>query len=502
VTEKYLRRLRGQAGMALPIVIGMMLIFTISLGAVIVYSSGSQHDADAQKKGQAAHHAAEAALATAISTLASAPDPRVATALPPCNAPVEVDPDPTQSNARGDYCGVLSGMDWAITARGFAKGTDESVGQLRPRVLTQVASIVPFYSGGLGELWNRLYQYDTSRCAEFKKIIIPVPVVTRGCVKLAGDDQHPSRLVGAYVSVGGTVELKHSASASSIGTAAEPVPKADIAGTCDLEHGSGAHSPCSAIDAVYANAITATPVDLARPTVDFPYWYANAKPGPAFPCNAGTGLPSGSEFDQDTSYDGGAHTMDLTPKDESYSCQYWSGTTLVGELSWNHLTHVLKVTGTIFFDGDVEAKDKDAIVNYQGRGAIYTSGKLEIEQPFCAGGDGTHDCQGDITDWDPTQNILIFVTGGLRTVSEETFRMNKDEAVFQGAVWSQGKCRVGKKASVSAPLLCGQLGIKEDDAVDDPTINPWPATLISSGSGQVYGDPAGDFQILLRDQLG
>jgi hypothetical protein len=69
-------------------------------------------------------------------------------------------------------------------------------------------------------------------------------------------------------------------------------------------------------------------------------------------------------------------------------------------------------------------------------------------------------------------------------------------------VWSQGKCRVGKKASVSAPLLCGQLGIKEDDAVDDPTINQWPATLISSGSGQVYGDPAGDFQILLRDQLG
>ena len=94
MTETLLRRLGGQAGIALPMVIGMMLIFTISVGAVIAYSSGSQHDTDAQKKGQAAHHAAEAALATAISTLASASDPRVATVLPPCSAPVEVDPGP------------------------------------------------------------------------------------------------------------------------------------------------------------------------------------------------------------------------------------------------------------------------------------------------------------------------------------------------------------------------------------------------------------------------
>jgi hypothetical protein len=494
--SRLFRRLTDERGLALPMVIGMMLFFSIAVGTVVVYSSGSQHDADAQKKGQYANAAAEAALATAISVLATASDPRVSTVLPDCSSPVPLDPQP--AHATGEYCGSLSGMDWMITARGSATGTDASVGQIKSRVLTQVASIVHVNSAGLGELWNRLYQYDTSKCAEFKKIVITVPVVTRGCVKLKGNSAHPSGLMGSYVSIGGDVELEDS---DSIGAAADPIDRADIGGTCDLKHGSGPHSPCSSIDAVYASTISAAPTDLARPTVDFPYWYANAKPGPLFPCTVGS-LPSGSEFDKDTSYDRDAHKMDLTPKDQSYTCQYWDGATLVGELSWNHLTHVLKVSGVVFFDGDIEAKDKHYPTNYQGRGSIYLSGKVDIEEPLCAGGDGTHDCQGDVTNWDPTHNTLIFVTGGLRSVTDETFKMDKDEAVFQGAVWSQGKCKVGKKASFSAPLICGQLGIKEDDSVDDPTVSPWPASLIGAITGQVYGDPSADFQILLRSQLG
>jgi hypothetical protein len=156
----------------------------------------------------------------------------------------------------------------------------------------------------------------------------------------------------------------------------------------------------------------------------------------------------------------------------------------------------------MFFDGELIAKDKHSITNYRGRGTIYTSKKVDIEEPLCAGGDGTFDCEADITNWDPTQNTLVFITGGLEAVNKDTFTMNKDEAVFQGAVWSQGKCKIGKKASVSAPLICGQLGIKEDDSVDDPSITPWPASLIGSSSGQVYPNPTGDFQILLREQIG
>ncbi len=192
--------------------------------------------------------------------------------------------------------------------------------------------------------------------------------------------------------------------------------------------------------------------------------------------------------------------MDLTPKDKTYSCQYWEAGQLVGELAWNHLTKVLQVKGTIFFDGEMEAKDK-VLVNYQGRGAIYSAKKFELEEYFCAGGDGTNNCVTNMSNWDPTQNLLMLFTGGLRNISDETFKMDADQAAFQGAVWTQGKCKVGKKASISSPMICGKLGIKEDDFVDDPTVSPWPPSLISR-SGQVYGTPSGHFQIMLREQLG
>src|SRR4029453_5334995 len=104
--------------------------------------------------------------------------------------------------------------------------------------------------------------------------------------------------------------------------------------------------------------------------------------------------------------------------------------------------------------------------------------------------------------WDPTQNLIVIVSGGLKNLGDETFKMDKDEAAFQGAVWAPGKCKVNKKSSISSPLICGQLAIKEDDSVDDPTVNPWPASLIGSAPGQVYPTPSPYFQIMLGPQLG
>ncbi len=329
--------LRREQGLALPIVLGMMLVFGLALGGVMTLSGSSEQSAAREKQSQTAFGAGEASLATAISQLATAANPRSSSSLPSCAAPATL----AFAGSTGDYCGTLTGDDWTITARGFAKTT--AAGGQQTRRITQVASILPFYHGGLGELWNRVYQWDTSKCVEFKKIILTVPVVTRSCVKLKGNSSKPTRLLGTYVSIAGYVELEDS---DSIGLSSNPIARADIGGTCDLKHGSGPHSPCGPADAVYATAISTSTPDLGRPTVDFAYWYANAKPGPKFPCTVGS-LPSGSEFEKagDLAYDGDAKKMDLTPKDESYTCQHWSGGEMLGELSWNHVTKVLKVTG-------------------------------------------------------------------------------------------------------------------------------------------------------------
>ena len=100
-----------------------------------------------------------------------------------------------------------------------------------------------------------------------------------------------------------------------------------------------------------------------------------------------------------------------------------------------------------------------------------------------------------------TQNLLIWITGGLKNVGEDAFTMNKDQAVYQGAVWSAG-CKIGVKASVSAPRICGTLGVKEVDT-DDPSVNPWPASLVAPANGQLYPTPADDrINLMLGPELG
>ncbi len=515
-------RLRDQRGFALPLVITMMMVFSISIATVVVYSSSTERSADKQRKTQSANAAAEAALATAVSVLSSTTDPMSQSSLPLCPTTAAVSSLP--AGLTGDYCGKLIGTTWTITANGSVTASAADGGQVRTKTITQLAEVSPAtLAGGLGELWNRIYQYDATKCTEFKKMIVTVPVVTRGCLKLTGDDHHPTQIAGPYVAVGGNVTLKDQ---DSIGTLSTPLNKIEIAGSCTLEHGTGTHSPCSAADQVYG-PVTTTP-DFTRPSVDFPYWYANAKPGPMQGCTYYGSQPSSSvpKFDKNTSYNRDNPAVQLTPDGVSYTCQVWSippnSGKKQGEISWDAANQVLTVWGTVFFDGDVKMTAPghskacgpppphhappgpfcDKSYSYNGRGVIYSSGKMDIEAGVCAGGDGSNDCETDPSNWDPTQNLLIVISGGLKNIGDETFKMDKDEAVFQGAVYSVGKCKIGKKASFSAPLICGQLSIKEDDTLDDPTVNPWPASLIGQRSGQVWPSPAGTWGLTLTTQYG
>lgn len=283
-----------------------------------------------------------------------------------------------------------------------------------------------------------------------------------------------------------------------IGSATNPVPLVEIGGTCQLG-GNPAHTPCTAADNVYATNFSTTVNILPRPVFDFAYWYANAKPGPLNFCTSG-GLPGGKKFDKNTTYNNDNDEIDLTPSSD-YDCQYVQSGQLVGELGWNHTSHVLTIKGSIFFDGDVKAEDDAVLVNYQGKATIYTAGKLhEFKEAWCAGGTGTNNCRNNITSWDPTQNLLIWVTGGKETGDSVLINMHKDGGAFQGAIWGNRKCKFDDDIMISSPILCDKVAIKED--TDWSTIWPWPSSLISSIPGQVYSDPGGDFQIVLTNQYG
>ena len=469
--------------MALVLAVAIMSVLFISGSALVYFATANTRASDYEQRSSSTYHVAEGGIALAVSVLASSSTPLDPSLLPATNS--------TTESGTVTYGGTLSGTTWTITAA--ASVHNPSGDTSLANTLTRTVEVENIIAGGLGTSWGRIYVDTVSGCTRLKKLVIPVPFTARGCVTMDGSPAEPTQLTGSPVSVGGDVTLNDS---DSIGVSGTPIEQADIAGTCKLGS-AAAHTPCSAIDNVFANTITTSPTDLARPTIDWAHWYDNAMPGPNQNCTVGA-LPPGKVFDDNAIWDNSATSMDLTPAGSSYTCQVWQAGELVGEISWNHATSVLKVKGTIFFDGAVEIRDDAAIVNYQGKATLYGSGTWHSDELLCAGGDGTNDCRADIADWDPTQNLLILIMGGKEAGSAETIKFHKNGGGFQGVVYGTRKCTLDDDVKISAPILCDQLSVKED--ADGTTIWPWPASLTSRLPGQVNASPTTDFQLILGEQ--
>jgi Tfp pilus assembly protein PilX len=291
------------------------------------------------------------------------------------------------------------------------------------------------------------------------------------------------------------------APATSIGLFDSPVLGAYIAGTCT--YGSQpAHAPCSSVDKVYASTITQTPETLAKPTIDLAYWYSNAKPGPMHNCTVGS-FPGG--FDNDTTYNKSRPgSPEITPEGTSYTCQVNDAEgALIGELSWNHLTRVLKIKGTIFVDGDLRFDDDGTIVHYQGRGIIYAADDIEYDEIVCAGGSGMTNCITEgMDDWDPTQNMLIVLSGEDSEFDQGATQSQSEPSGLQGIIYAKGECTIHQNFHLSGPVICDTIYLP-DDGYGWPTYYTWPP-LGSLVDGQIYADPetAGDFLVRPLEQSG
>ena len=201
--------------------------------------------------------------------------------------------------------------------------------------------------------------------------------------------------------------------AQGIGTPSVPVAQLNVGQTCQLNY-NAAHSPCSSADLTYATKVTTTAAAdnpaLTMPAVDFQYWYKNAEPGPKHFCtNPNPGITS-SFFDNDTTMNGsitingemagntnsdpqrgGANwTYDTTTPNINYDCEFWSGGgtsgTLLGEITWNHTTHVMNIKGTVFIDGAFRFDNDGQVIHYFGRGDLISSREDEIDSVVCADG--------------------------------------------------------------------------------------------------------------------
>ena len=201
---------------------------------------------------------------------------------------------------------------------------------------------------------------------------------------------------------------------TSIGVSGTNVLQAHVAGDCTF-YNQAAHTPCTSTDKVYAGTITTSPSGLSKPQIDMAFWYVNAKPGPRQACTTTVGTPP--VWDNDSTYNLSLPVDDswseVTPETRSYTCQVHDAqNNLLGELSWNHTTHVLKIFGTIFLDGDFRFDDNGQIAHYQGRGIIYAARDIEFDEQVCAGGTGLESCvTNGMSNWDPTVNMMTVLAG-------------------------------------------------------------------------------------------
>ena len=484
--SRFLKNLAREDGISLIMAMGILGVLSIAAGAVVFYASANSGSAERSNADNAAFSLGETGIAEALSLLNDANNPTQSSAIPASR---------TRTNASGSvtYGGTrTTAADgstlWTITSTATVASPNGGTADLT-RTLTQRVRILPRVEGSDPNLWDRLFHDRIDKCLTISTVIVPSSVTSRGdiCLTQNAAIRKSTTNNPTTVRAGDDVFIFQGNGTAAIGANNAPgrVDRTEVGGHCKFGNQSPT-TPCSETENVFTNAFSADPQDLRKPKVDFDYWYQHAKPGPNHPCTTQSGTVP--VFDNDGVRNGTSNgTGEITPSTQSYSCQVIEDGEVVGELSWNHNTNILTMSGTIFIDGDVRFDDDGDLVNYQGRATIYAGDDIEFDELVCAGGDGSNNCRNDMDNWDPETNMMILISNGW---SEYDQGGNLAPAAFQGVVYAEDFCLIHQDVYVSGPMICDEIRIEENDEDQGggwPTFFSWPE-LRSLIPGVLYGD--------------
>jgi hypothetical protein len=247
-------------------------------------------------------------------------------------------------------------------------------------------------------------------------------------------------------------------------------------------------------------------------------------PGPKHFCtNPSPGLAT-NFFDNDAGTTTGPNRSltvngEMAPSTSDYTCQVWSipptGGQLLGELSWNHTTHILKISGTIFVDGNFRFDEDGEVIHYLGRATLMSSRDDEIDALVCAGGSGTDyasSCLPNMSSWNPSANIMVLMSQenneydqGGTTCSGNTHPgcwNGHLPSGFQGIMYSTADCLIHQEFQDSGPVICNTITLPDESGLN-PTFFTFPS-IGNLTDGQKYGDTvtATNFELDPGDQSG
>lgn len=469
------KRLRQEDGFALVIALGITVVLTIFVASMIGYTSASSRNSDVSGSRLDARGVAESGIAAAASVINTAADASVPTILGctqsgqnsvlPCTDLVFSVSSGT-ARVHGLYTqGAGNTATWTITSTGSVRNPTGAAD-----LSQSMTANVTITGGGQTNnisVWNYVYATapQGSGCEvdlTGTNVVVDVPLFVTGDLCMSGTNSmivENTAYGGQPVDVRVLGTLKYTGSNATVGTSTTKLTSGLVQGGCITSSNPTPHT-CTTADKWYVKS-TDSPLVATPPTVDFPYWYANANPGPKHPCDVSmTPSPvlAASKFDSDTTMNGTTPSFDITGS--TYNC-----VTPTGSISYNTSTKILNVSGTIFFDGNITSSSSSSM--YHGKATIYVNGTLGLSGTNAAFRAGcpaspsapTRQCAFSdvLKEWDPNKDNIIFVVNKVGATAVDFSGTNNQ---FQGGILCDPTATIdlsGTNTKVEGPIICGKF---------------------------------------------
>jgi Tfp pilus assembly protein PilV len=481
------RLIHAERGVALIVVLGTMMIFTISVTAAVAYSTANSTGSQVSKSRQVATALAEAGINNASAVLNLPSNNALAQAtLPASEAAANVS---SYEGGTAKWWGVLAGNTWTIHSIGQVANNPTARHKLTAKI--QIVNTVTYSPNTIA--WNFIYSKktgDPDGCDEFinNSITLDTPIFVEGNLCL----NNSVRLTQGPIVVKGTLRML--TSSSYVGAAGSPVSDLHVAGGCKVDGmASSFRTPCKeglapTGDNVWASTITSTPTVVTPPSADFAGWYADARTiNHSSDCTTITGTPP--TFDTNSVRDSSVTTtQNLTPT-SSYTCRKVVNGVTVSELSWNNSTKTLTVAGTIFVDGSVRVNN-GTLNRYDGKAALYVSGWFQMDSSvsLCAVDSGGN-CSWDA--WDPNTEMLAVVADGSNAGWGITMASSSN---FQGAFYATYGVRLNASTRFDGPIVASEVDLTNSVTTSDfPTITSVPESMPATPNVHATPQPVGTY---------
>jgi Tfp pilus assembly protein PilX len=492
---------KSESGQSLVLAMIVMSALTISIGALVSFTTGNEAQFSRDRDSSRAFHAAEAGVNNALSIIVNNDDDDVQpvyTTLGPypisgdqtcspatCNVDgakgtytlkkyASTDPECTQTAGTASSC-------WVIT------GTATSPNGKIRRTIQETAHWV-MANNTVPEVFNYGLVVDNQggSCA---KVHGSVPMVIKD-VWISGDlcpDGGVSLMPPAphtgSVYIGGVFQ---GTNGSSIGSSSTPYASADIVAGCQVQNTSQICSD-SANSNVWADAPPSVdPSDLSLPSINPKQNYDKGN------WSSPQCAPGGSfTFDSDSTPNGTTPTTTLMPSGASFDCTVnGPDGSPVGHLGWNAATKQLSISGTIWIDGNVDLSNsgtyvKDSVVPGANGGTIFINGTVSGAGTLtiCGpSGSAVPTGAGCLTTWDPTQGMLGMVVVNPNNASI-AFQRNGNGELDLTLLVSQGYSDTGG-TTVMGPVMADTADVGGNGGSIVPSAPPtgFPNTTVTQAT--------------------